>query len=188
MVEQVYSSSLQTKFFRPVIRPATRSDLFAMEWGEEFKHFRIVYANAFSRMQQGTSMIWIAETQTYGLIGQVFVQLVCDRPELADGWQRAYLYSFRVKPEFRNQGMGTEMVKVIEDFLTYRKFSRLTLNVARDNLDAQRLYKRLGFQIVAEEAGIWSFPDHEGVWHTLEEPSWRMEKKLARVNPPVQIS
>jgi len=181
MVEQTIAST-QIEFIRPVIRQAVRTDLLAMEWGGEFRHFRIIYANAYSRMQQGTSVIWVAETELYGLIGQVFVQLVCDRPELADGWQRAYLYSFRVKPEFRNHGLGTEMVRVVEDYLIQRQFSRLTLNVARDNQDAMRLYKSIGFQIVAEEPGVWSYPDEEGTWHTISEPSWRMEKILSRPN------
>jgi ribosomal protein S18 acetylase RimI-like enzyme len=68
----------------------------------------------------------------------------------------------------------------LEEFLIERLFSRVTLNVARDNHDAIRLYKRLGYQIVAEEPGIWSFPDESGKWHTVQEPSWRMEKLLSR--------
>ena len=68
------------------------------------------------------------------------------------------------------------MIEVVESFLQLRSFSRVTLNVARDNPDAIRLYKRLGYQIVAEEPGVWSFPDDEGKWRTLTEPSWRMEK------------
>jgi ribosomal protein S18 acetylase RimI-like enzyme len=180
MVEQYTELSLDLKAFQPIIRPAVKSDLPALEWNGEFKHFRLLHANAFFRMQQGTSMIWIAEAQLYGLLGQVFVQLFSDRPELADGWQRAYLYSFRIKPEFRNLGLGTQMVHVAEEYLLERRFKRLTLNVARENLDAQRLYTRLGFQIVAEEPGVWSYPDEENVWHTIQEPSWRMEKVLTR--------
>ena len=129
----------------------------------------------------------MTETLTDGLIGQVFVQLVCDRPELADGWQRAYLYSFRIKPMYRNQGLGTNMVRVVEEYLCKRQFSRLTLNVARDNSAALRLYKRLGFQIVAEEPGNWAYPDEKGIWHFVHEPSWRMEKLLPRLNSPVRI-
>jgi ribosomal protein S18 acetylase RimI-like enzyme len=178
MVEQYSELSLDLDAFHPIIRPAMKTDLPDMEWNGEFKHFRLLYANAYIRMQKGTSMIWIAETQLYGLLGQVFVQLISDRPELADGWQRAYLYSFRIKPEFRNLGLGTKMVHVVEEYLLERRFKRLTLNVARDNLDAQRLYTRLGFQIVAEEPGIWSYPDEENKWHTVQEPSWRMEKVL----------
>lgn len=178
MVEHVVAELSLNKFPQTVIRPAESRDLVGMEWDGEYRHFRTLYANAYSRMLQGKSIIWIAETDLYGLIGQVFIQLVCDRPELADGWQRAYLYSFRIKPDFRGHGLGTQMVKTVEDYLLERKFSRLTLNVAKDNPDALRLYKRLNFQIVAEEPGIWSYPDDNGIWHTVKEPSWRMEKLL----------
>jgi len=186
MAELAVHSSFDFDLSDVVIRLAVKSDLPAMEWDGEFKHFRNVYANAFTRMQQGTSMIWVAEVPGYGLIGQVFIQLICDRPELADGWQRAYLYSFRIKPEFRDKGLGSCMVRVIEDYLLSRRFTRLTLNVARENTNAIRLYRRLNFQIVGEEPGVWSYPDDKGVWQTVREPSWRMEKLLTPVNHPPQ--
>ena len=181
MVEQMVDSSLKFDMSDVNVRLATKADLPAMEWDGEFKHFRNVYANAYTRMQQGTSIIWIAEIPGFGLIGQVFLQLICDQPELADGWQRAYLYSFRIKPQFRNQRLGSEMVKEIEDFLIFRHYTRLTLAVARDNTNAIRLYRRLGFQIVGEETGVWSYPDEQGVWRSVKEPSWRMEKLLSTV-------
>jgi ribosomal protein S18 acetylase RimI-like enzyme len=167
-----------------VIRPARKNDLPALEWDGEFRHFRLVYANAYDRMVKGTSMIWIAELPIEGLIGQVFLQLVSDRPELSDGWQRAYLYSFRIKPLYQNNGLGTQMVKVVEDYLLSKHFTRITLNVAKDNLGAIRLYQRLDYHIVAEEPGVWSYPDDEGKWHTVIEPSWRMEKELGKKNQP----
>jgi ribosomal protein S18 acetylase RimI-like enzyme len=70
------------------------------------------------------------------------------------------------------------MVELLEAFLKKEGYTRITLNVARDNLSAIRLYHRLGFKIVAEEPGIWSYPDEVGDWQTIEEPSWRMEKLL----------
>lgn len=187
MVEQVVDTSFDFDLSDVMIRLATKADLTAMEWEGEYQHFRSVYANAFTRMQQGTSLIWVAEIPGYGLIGQVFVQLICDRPELADGWQRAYLYAFRIKPQFRNQGLGSSIVKVIEEFLVLRQFTRLTLNVARENVNAIRLYRRLNFQIVGEEPGVWSYPDDKGVWHTVHEPSWRMEKLLTPINRPSPV-
>jgi ribosomal protein S18 acetylase RimI-like enzyme len=160
------------------IRRMTREDLPALEWDGEFKHFRNVYRSVYHRMQQGGADAWVAESVQGEIIGQVFLQYKSDRPELADGWQRAYLYSFRIKPPYRNRGLGSQMMRVLEDSLLARHYTRLTLNVARDNSDEIRLYKRLGFQIIAEEPGVWSYIDHEGQWQTVEEPSWRMEKKL----------
>ncbi len=179
MVEQIYQSNVFEELSNVIIRPISKADLPALEWDGEFKHFRNVYASAYDHMTKGTTIIWIAELPATGLLGQVFLQLISDRPELADGWQRAYLYAFRIKPLYRNHGLGSRMVNVVENYARVHQFSRITLNVARINLDAIRLYKRLGYQIVAQEPGIWSYPDDQGNWQTVHEPSWRMEKLIS---------
>jgi len=160
------------------IRPLLKSDLTALEWEGEFKHFRNVFVDLFEKTQKGISKAWVVVNDYDYMIGQVFLQLRSDRLELADGWNRAYLYSFRIRPNYRNIGIGTRMIKILENFLIEKGYTRITLNVARDNLNAIRLYHRLGFKIVAEEPGIWTFPDDMGEWKTIEEPSWRMEKLL----------
>ncbi len=161
-----------------IVRPITEADLPDMEWDGEFAHFRRVYAEAYQRMLRGYTVLWVADLPGTGLIGQVFIQLVCDRPELADGDERAYLYSFRVRETFRGQGLGTLIMDVVEDDLRMRGFQYVTLNVARDNPRAQQLYLRHGYRVVAPEPGVWSYPDEKGIWHQVEEPAWRMEKYL----------
>ena len=37
--------------------------------------------------------------------------------ELADGIDRAYLFSFRLKPDYRNHGLGSFMLEFIESYL-----------------------------------------------------------------------
>jgi len=160
------------------IRKVTEADLPGLEWDGEFSHFRRVFAEAYQRMQRGYSVLWIAELPGTGIVGQVFIQLSCDRPELADGIERAYLYSFRVRKEYRNHGLGSRMMKVVEDDLRKRGFQYVTLNVARDNPRAQQLYIRHGFRVVAPEPGVWSYQDEKGNWRRVEEPAWRMEKGL----------
>ncbi|MEL7590569.1 MAG: GNAT family N-acetyltransferase [Anaerolineaceae bacterium] len=179
MTEKVHEEISPSDLAKVSIRRMTREDLPALEWNGEFKHFRNVYKSVYHRMQQGGADAWVAESAQGEIIGQVFLQYMSDRPELADGWNRAYLYSFRIKPLYRSRGLGTRMLRVLEDALIARHYHHVTLNVARDNPDAIRLYKRQGFQIIAEEPGIWSYIDHEGQWQTVIEPSWRMEKKLA---------
>ena len=163
-----------------MIRTVRRGDLPGLEWEGQYRHFRRIYQDAYERARSGRSVLWIAELPDRGIIGQVFIQLVCDRPELADGRERAYLYSFRVRPEFRSQGLGSRMLQTVEDDLRRREFNRITLNVARDNPRARQLYERDGFQVVAPEPGVWSYPDERGIWQTVEEPAWRMEKWLTR--------
>jgi ribosomal protein S18 acetylase RimI-like enzyme len=159
-------------------RHVTQADLLALEWEGEYAHFRKVYAQAYQRMLQGLSVLWVAELPGKPIIGQVFVQLECDRPILADGRQRAYMYSFRVRPDYRSAGVGTHLLNVVIDDLRRRGFNMLTLNVAKDNPRAQKFYERHGFTVVAHEPGIWSFPDENGIWQQVEEPAWRMERKL----------
>jgi len=113
-----------------------------------------------------------------GIIGQAFVQLVCDRPELADGVTRAYIFGFRVRPAYRSLGLGTHIMRIIEADLYRRRFTRAVLNVAKVNRRAQHLYRRLGYQIIAPDPGEWSYYDDEGALRTEVEPAWRMEKRL----------
>lgn len=160
------------------IREAEFADLPAMEWEGEFKHFRNLYAEAYRRTKRKLSVIWLALLPQKGLIGQVFIQLNSERPEMADGKDRAYLYGFRIRPSYRGQGLGTRMMTHVEDDLRWRGFTRLTLNVAVDNLQAQNLYARLGYEVVAPEPGIWSYIDHLGRRRWVEEPAFRMEKHL----------
>ncbi len=160
------------------IRHATAADLPGLEWDGEFSHFRRVYAEAFQRMVDGKSILWVADLPATGIIGQVFIQLTCDREELADGAGRAYFYSFRIRPLYRRAGLGTRIIRIVENDLIQRGFKYVTLNVAKTNIDAQRLYFRYGYRIVAPEPGIWNYPDQYGIWHRVEEPAWRMEKKL----------
>ena len=160
------------------IRLMVEPDLQGLEWGGEFAHFRKLYADAYQRYLHGLSVLWVAELPETGIIGQVFIQLCCDRPELADGLRKAYLYSFRIKPAYRSLGVGSRILEVVEADLRRRGFKIVTLNVAKDNPDAQRLYRRRGYHVVAHEAGVWSYPDQFGVWHQVEEPAWRMEKEI----------
>lgn len=160
------------------IRPLQTDDFPGLEWDGEYTHFRLIYQNTFRRCLEGKALSWVAIHPANGLIGQVFVQLECDQPELADGKTRAYMFSFRIKPEFRNRGLGSRMLEILETEIARRRFPVITLNVARENEGAVRLYSRHGYRIVTSDPGRWSYPDEKGCWHEVVEPSWRMEKKL----------
>jgi ribosomal protein S18 acetylase RimI-like enzyme len=161
-----------------IIRPVREEDLPALEWDGEYTHFRKIYAQAYERSRQGTLLMWIAELIGTGIIGQVFIQLDCDRPEMANGTTRAYLYSFRIRSAFRNAGLGTQILDFVCKDLYKRGFLFVTLNVAKTNVRAKSLYERHGFHVVAPESGVWSYTDNEGKLQEVEEPAWRMEKHL----------
>jgi len=160
------------------IRHVEEGDLIGLEWEGEFQHFRRLYKGAYQRSLQGLSVLWVAELPGKGLIGQVFIQLIGDRPELADGKNRAYMYSFRVRPEYRSRGLGARILAFLEEDLKQRGFRAVTLNVAKDNPRAIKLYEKNGYRITAHEPGVWSYPDDRGIWRKVVEPAWRMEKFL----------
>lgn len=166
-----------------VIRPAVETDLPDLEWEGDLLHFRRVFAHAFELVAAGRAQIWLALLPPVGLVGQLFIQFICDRLELADGSQRAYLYSFRVKPAYRSKGVGSAMMERVEADLRSRGFQRVTLTVARENQRARELYQKRGYLVTATDPGRWRYPDHLGVWHEVEEPAWRMEKDLL-IRPP----
>ena len=160
------------------IRQATKDDLPSLEWNGEYTHFRRLYADTFTLMQQTKAIIWIAELNGGGLIGQCFVSLMGNRPELADGTTRAYIYGFRIQPQFRNQGIGTSIMRTIEDDLKQRGFQQATLNVGQDNQAARRFYERLQYLVIGSDPGRWSYIDDKGKRRDVHEPAWRMIKDL----------
>lgn len=123
--------------------------------------------------------MWVVESPHGEMIGQAFVMLKSGEREAADGERRAYLFAFRIKPAWRNQGVGSYLMHAVEDDLRQRGFQFLTLNVAKDNPDALRLYRRLGYRIIGSRPGKWSYKDHEGRVHHEHEPAWRMMRRIA---------
>ncbi len=171
MSEPLLIASLQ-------IRVLKADDLPALEWDGEFAHFRRLYREIYQSARLGKAIMWVADLPPQGVIGQVFVQLDSARKELADGFNRAYVYGFRVKPLYRSQGVGGRILQAVEADLAQRHFRRVTLNVGRDNPNAQRFYERHGYRVVAAEPGRWSYLDDENQRHEVHEPAWRMEKTL----------
>src|SRR3989304_1646583 len=57
-----------------VIRQAEKEDLPALEWEGEYRHFRILFAEAYQRAERGEAAMGVAELLERGIIGQLFVQ------------------------------------------------------------------------------------------------------------------
>ena len=163
-----------------IIRMVTETDLVRLEWEGEFKKYRRMYARLYRNMLTGTTLMWLIEDGQGLVIGQAFVMLKSTEHEAADGTKRAYLFAFRVRPNWRNQGFGTRMMDFIERDLLRRGFSYITLNVAKENPDARRLYERLGYKVTGSKPGVWSYRDDEGNLQHVVEPAWRMMKRIHR--------
>lgn len=165
-----------------IIRKLRREDLPALEWEGELIHFRNIFRQVFDQYQEGEAVLWVADCPPEGIIAQVFIQLTSRRQELANGGNRAYLFGFRVREDYQNLGIGTRMLAAAEEDLLQRGYNSITLNVSRDNLDARRLYERHGYRQVGLEPGRWFYIDHTGRRVEVNEPAYRMEKRLSPKN------
>lgn len=162
-----------------IVRPVDWSDLPALEWHGEYSHFRNLYQDIYQSSIRGDAVMWLVEYPRQGVIGQLFVQLTSSRLELADGYNKAYIYGFRIFKQYRGQGIGSYMMDIAESDLFDRGFRWVNLNVGKDNLRARRLYERLGYKVVAAEPGRWSYYDDRGIRRQVVEPAWRMNKKIS---------
>lgn len=57
--------------------------------------------------------------------------------------------SISVLPEYRNQGIGTELVESLLSLLRERGYSQVSLSVQKENY-AVRMYRKLGFVVLRE--------------------------------------
>lgn len=119
--------------------------------------------------------MFVAEVQGR-VVGQIFVQLGGAFPgqPLASG----YLYAFRVRPEFRNLGLGRGLVAAAEDYLHRQGFTQVVIAAAKDNAPALRLYERLGYERFGEDPGEWSYVDDRGKIQDIVEPAYLLAKPL----------
>jgi ribosomal protein S18 acetylase RimI-like enzyme len=158
-----------------IIRQARAEDLPAMEWEGEYRRFRLVYQRAYADSLRGRRVLLVAEILGQ-VVGQIFLQI--DSALAGGDGRAAYLYALRVRPEFRNRGIGTELVREAEAVLRERGFSRVLISVAQNNDAARRLYERLGYEVFGEDAGNWTFFDEQGRPQEVHEPAFVLDKML----------
>jgi ribosomal protein S18 acetylase RimI-like enzyme len=165
------------------IRSATESDLPALEWDGEYKHFRRVYRQALREAQRDRRLIFLAES-TGEVIGQLFVHLHSIWESSFGSAKAGYLHSFRVKPDFRCQGIGSQLLHTAEEALIARGYRRSVISVAKVNSRAQRLYLHNGYTIYSEDPGKWAYVDHRGRMKHISEPAYVMIKVLRNGHSP----
>lgn len=161
-----------------LLRLLEETDLPALEWEGQFSHFRKLYQQHYKNSLSGTTLIWVATNEAGNVIGQVFIMLYAKDKEIADGKQRAYLFSFRIRDEWRGQGIGSFMMQFVEDYLRHKGYNWLRLNVGKDNLKAIEIYRHRGYRIMGPDSGTWRYEDENDKWRTVSEPAWRMIKEL----------
>ena len=159
------------------IREVRESDLHALEWDGEFKHFRRLYRHALDEAKLGRRILLVVENEGE-ILGQIFIHLKSKWNHHFAPDRTGYLHSFRVKPRFRMMGIGTSLLQEAEERLLDYGFSRAIISVAKDNVPARLMYEKLGYTIFAEDPGELSYFDDNGVLQNIIEPSFILAKKI----------
>lgn len=93
--------------------------------------------------------------------------------------EAAGLCHLQVRPEHRGSGVGTALVAAAEQEARRRGHPTVAMGVGEDNLDAQRLYARLGYRATGVRDVIeydWMGPD--GAVHHAQEHDQLLVKHL----------
>lgn len=159
------------------MRSARATDLPQLEWFGEYSDLRLVESAAWSHVRDGTLLFFVADVNGFP-VGQVKIALRHDEDVKADGVKSGYLYALRVFRPFQRLGIGTALIGHGEEILRERGFSWATIAVDRSNVDARRLYERLGFARVREQHRSWSYQTPGGRRRRVEVDEILLRKAL----------
>lgn len=73
-------------------------------------------------------------------------------------WHAEYIiniHDFVVAPDFRERGIGKFLLDEVEKYARENGYSKINLEVRNDNIKAQNLYKKAGFEECAPPMYFW---------------------------------
>ena len=126
-----------------LIRKASGEEMLNL-WGYEDAGQAPPTARFFYRnISSGNAVFWTVEHEGE-LVGELYAFLnIEEDKDFADGITTAYLCAFRVKKEFRGQGLGSRMMESALADLKARGFRRATIGASEER--NKKLYRRMGF-------------------------------------------
>ena len=153
------------------VRQATDQEMLAL-WGYPNETSAPPTAQFFCRnIASGNALFWTLDRGD-ALIGELYAFLnIAEDPDFADGVTTAYLCAFRVRPEYRGQGLGHRLMDAALGDLQARGFRRATIGVSDEH--NKRLYRHMGFETkikdcffdpCARTERMEPEPDEEGYW------------------------
>lgn len=140
------------------IRPATKSDIPAITSMKKIED-QDRYIQRINETNEGKSVYLIAE-QDGQVIGQVFLKYYGTKtyPEYPN------MEDLFVSEDFRDQGVGTALIKECESRTKEKGFTRVGLSVNPSlNKKAMSLYEKLGYVSLGNE------PYLDGVYNGVED-------------------
>lgn len=131
----------------------------------------------YENLSSGNATFWTIESE-----GELIAELYAFRDiredrDFADGSRKAYLCAFRVRREYRGQGLGTKLMQTALEELRLEGFRQATIGAGEErNL---RLYRRMGFTKEIKECFLDPCARDERMQPVPEkEPFWLLLKEL----------
>jgi ribosomal protein S18 acetylase RimI-like enzyme len=94
------------------------------------------------------------------------------------------LWQLATHPELQRLGLGTRLIRALEDRVRRRGLDHAWLGVETDNPDAQRLYERLGYREFDRTAGGWEAQRPDGTTFWYETELVLLRRDLTAMAPP----
>jgi ribosomal protein S18 acetylase RimI-like enzyme len=154
---------------RIALRPAQAEDLPKLEWFGAYAHFRELYQRTWHDHQAGRRLMLVADLNGFP-VGQVWLDVTPN--------DYAYLYALRVMEPLQGLGLGTRLIQSVELLARSHSYRQIQLAVEKTNTGARQLYERLGFHVFSQRVDIWSYTDHLGETHWVQEDVYGMRKLL----------
>jgi len=127
-----------------LIRKATGGEMLKL-WGYQDEASASPTAKFYYRnIASGNAVFWTLDNDGE-LVGELYVFLNLEDRDFADGESTAYLCAFRVKEEYRGQGLGSGLLNAALNELKTLGFRYATIGVGSDKPMNIRLYRRFGF-------------------------------------------
>lgn len=131
-------------------RRASAQELLEL-WGYESIHTASPNAKFFcGNIERGNTEFWVLDYDGE-LVGELYVFYDLEDKDFADGKRTAYLCSFRVRRDFRGQGLGTKLICHVMEHIREMGYQRISIGVDAADTANIRLYKQLGFTAKIKE-------------------------------------
>ena len=154
------------------LRTAVETDLPALEWWGWYGEHREIIRSVFAEALRGQSLMLVADSGDFP-VGQLWIDLA--RKKVA---HVAILWALRVIPGFRGSGIGSRLIQAAENTLRKHGYRTCEIGVEDENVDARRLYERMGYQVIGKRRERRKYRDPAGVRKLIITDQWLLHKAL----------